>query len=134
MRLIRGREDPVLVNRDVPLDSSGSVRLTPARSSGRLCETRDNRLLPTRVAGKGGGRSHSWAVFPNQVAGRGIQSLNNAPRVGQVHDAVVNQRSRLSRTRIVHGPRPCKLQLVHVLPIDLIQWAVAPGIIRATPI
>src|SRR5207249_2349073 len=63
-----------------------------------------------------------------------VQRLNNAARVGQVQAAVVNQRRRLIRSRVVHRPRPHQLKLLNVLPVDLIERAVAPGVICAPPV
>ena len=42
-------------------------------------------------------------VLPDQISTSGIQRLNNAMWVGQVHDPVVDQRRRLLRP-VFHGP------------------------------
>ena len=74
------------------------------------------------------------AIFPDQVSGRRVQRLNDAARVRQVHDAVVHEWRRLLRTRIVHRPGPGELKLLDVLPVDLIERAVAPRVVGASPV
>jgi hypothetical protein len=47
-------------------------------------------------------------VLPQQIAGGGVERLNRTPRVGEVHDAVVDNRARLLIST-AHGPRPGEL-------------------------
>ena len=69
---------------------------------------------------------------PLQIAGHGIDSLDDVARLRHIQDAVVGQRRPFlppGRER----SRPDHPELIHVLPGDLIQRAVAPTVERPTP-
>ena len=72
-------------------------------------------------------------VLPQQLAGRGIQGLHRAARVGQIHDAVMNQRRRLLVASL-HRPRPGKTQLPDVLPVDLVERAISRTVVGTAPV
>src|ERR1700722_11710354 len=140
MRVIRGSEDPVSVDRDVPLNPSASVGIAAtAGGGGPLCEARDYGLLRT-AAGSGRSRLghsrlvHSRTILPEQISRGGVQSLNDAAWAGQVQYAVIDQRCRLLRPGVVYCPGPGELKLLDLLAVDLIERAVAPGAIRAPPV
>ena len=66
-------------------------------------------------------------VLPDQIAGRGRERLDDVLRIRDVQDAVVGQRRRLGAS-IGHGPRPLHPDPPNVLPRDLVERAVAPGV------
>ena len=66
-------------------------------------------------------------VLPDQVACFRVERLYGVHRVGQVHDAVMNDGRRLVRLPLVHRPDPRELQLFHVVVRHLRQRAVAPA-------
>src|SRR5262245_29342791 len=121
------RENFVAVNRNVSLNAS-SVTC----SSVTLSKTGNSRLLSSTGGRRGTG--DLWTVLPDQITSRGVQSLNDAARIRQVTDSVINQRCRFIRPGIIHRPRPGELKLVRVLPVDLVKRAIAPCVIRASPI
>ena len=132
MRVIRRSEDLVSIDGDVSLDASTFVSTSAGRP---LRETRDGGLFcATATRGGCACLRHLGAILPDQVSSYAVQRLNNATRVRQVHDAVVDEWCRLIRTRIIHRPRPGELKLLHVLPVDLVERAVAPCVIRAPPV
>jgi hypothetical protein len=131
--VVGGAEDLVTEDREVALDAASGIS---ASGGGTLRETRNVRLLSTA-------RSRSrwcrrWrgagAVLPDQIAGCRIERLNDAARIRQIHDAVVDERRRLLRAGVVHRPRPRQLKLPDVLAGDLIERTVAPGIVGAPPV
>ena len=144
--------DLVLEYRDVPLDPAASVTLPlGGRSGGRpLCLTRNVGLLAAAPRGRRrrralGGRSGPagrrcgcgfWCrpVFPDQIAGCRVERLNDAARIRQIHDAVVNERRGLIGAGIVHRPGPRELHLVDILLVDLCERAVAPVVVRPPPV
>ena len=68
-------------------------------------------------------------ILPQQCSGPGVQRLDDVTGVGQVHHAVMHKRRGLVRA-IRHCPNPGKPQIVHVVTRDLVQWAVAPAVVR----
>ena len=66
-------------------------------------------------------------VLPDQIAGLGIQRLQDVPGVVQVHDAVVNDGRGLIGAGVVHRPAPHQLQTLRVIDVDLIQRAEVMG-------
>lgn len=86
---------------------------------------RPELMLLTRIGWK------LASVLPQQLAGRGIQCLDRAAGVCQIHDAVMNERRRLLVASL-HRPRPGKTQLPDVLPVDLVERAVSPAVVGAT--
>src|SRR5262249_28455325 len=107
------RKDFVAKDCDVSLNASAitsrSITLSQARNAclfsatGRRCR---------------GGPVDLWAILPDQIPGRCVQSLKDTAWIRQVHDAVINERCRLVRARVVHRPGPGELELMRVLPID----------------
>ena len=125
-------EDQVAVDRHVALDAAPGVA---ARGRRPLRQARNVRLLTAAAAsGHRRGRRRARPVFPDQRAGCRIERLDDAARVGQVHHAVVDERRRLLRARVVHRPRPGQLQLPDVLARDLVQRTVAPRVVGAPPV
>ena len=53
-------------------------------------------------------------VFPDQIAGGGVERLHHVAGVAEIHDAVVHERHRLVRAGVVHRPAPRQLQLLDV--------------------
>jgi hypothetical protein len=134
-----GPEDPVAENREVSLDPSFRVAASAGRGGRRpLRQARDVGLFAAATTGsaslRGRGPVGFRTIFPDQIAGGPVERLDDSPRARQVHDAVVNERRRFLRARIVHGPRPCELKLPGVLPVDLIQRTVAPGVVGPPPV
>ena len=72
------------------------------------------------------------AVLPDQVAGDGVDGLDDVARVGHVQDAVIDQRRPLLGS-LRHPPGPDHAQRADVGAIDLVQRAVAPAVERAPP-
>src|SRR6516164_9974005 len=89
----RGAEDLVFVDGDVSLNAFG--------------------------ARQGAARSPLGTILPYQVSRRGIKRLNDAVRVRQVDDTVVDERCRFLRP-VSHIPRPRELKALDVVPLDLI--------------
>ena len=69
-------------------------------------------------------------VLPDQRAGVGLQRLDDVARIGQVHDAVVNERRRLIHA-VRHRPRPHQAQIAHVPGVDLVERAVTLAVVGA---
>src|SRR5207247_10383763 len=86
-----------------------------------------NRGRDTRRRGK------LVLVLPQQIALHRVQCLDDAARIGQIHDAVVHERRGLLVSRS-DGPGPGELELPDVLAIDLIERTVAPAIVRTSPV
>jgi hypothetical protein len=85
-----------------------------------------------------GGHLEGSSILPQQLAGLAAQRLNSARpalghRLGDVHDAVVDERRRLADTRR-QGSRPDQLEASNILRIQLIERAVAPPVQRAAPV
>ena len=80
--------------------------------------------IPGRLIG-------THARFPDEVAGFRIDRLHDVAGAREIHHAVVDDGRRLIRTRVVHRPDPCELQILHVVARDLIERAVAPPVIVA---
>src|SRR5262249_40097326 len=129
VRISRRRKNLVAEDRDVSLNSSAVAgRGTALGEAWNRC--------PLSTTGRcGRGRpAYLWTVLPDQVGGPGIQRLDDAARIGQIHDAVVNQRRGFICACVVHRPRPRELKLICVLPINLIQRTIAPCAIRPSPV
>ena len=71
------------------------------------------------------------ARFPDQTARLPVERLHDVARGREIDDAVVHDRGRLIRARVVHRPHPLQLQVLHVGGRDLIQRAVAVALIIA---
>src|SRR5229473_1920148 len=109
MSITRRSEYLVSVDRDVSLDP-----VAFASPSGRLCPPR--------------------TIFPKQISRRSVQRLNDAVRVRQVHNPVVdNWRSFLSAW-VIHRPRPRELKSLDVPRVDLIKRAVPPRVVGSPPV
>ena len=72
------------------------------------------------------------AVLPQQVAGDGVDGLDDVARVRHVHHAAVHQRRALLAARGKRA-RPDHAQLAHVVAVDLVERAVAPAVERPPP-
>jgi hypothetical protein len=135
--VVGGSENLVAEDGDVSLNPPAGIA---GGCGGRsLRKPRDGRLLgpstsqavaPWRRGGIRGFRS----ILPNQIACGRIERLNHTLRVWQIHHAVVDERHGLLRAGVVHRPRPGELKLLHVLPVDLIERTVTPGVIRTPPV
>src|ERR1700693_3469272 len=99
MSISRRSEDLVSVDRDVSLDA---VALA-AGTCGRLCPLR--------------------TIFPKQVSCRGVQRLDDAVRVRQVHDPVIAETRCLLCPRVMHRTLPAELKSLDVPRVDLIKRA-----------
>src|SRR5712691_11899474 len=109
MGVTRRSEYLVSVDRDVSLDP-----VAFASPSGRLCPPR--------------------TIFPKQISRRSVQRLNDAVRVRQVHNPVVDKWRSLLSARVVHRPGPGELKSLDVPRVDLIERAVPPRVVGASPV
>ena len=71
-------------------------------------------------------------MLPDEVTRDGVDGLDDVVRVRHVHDPVVHQRGALLAPGR-HGARPDHAELVHVVPVDPIERAVAPAVQRPAP-
>ena len=93
----------------------------------------DREVPVGRVEAAGGGVLRQVApVLPQEIAGGGVERLDDVPRIRQVHHPVVDQRGRLLAAR-THAARPDHAQRADVLPVHLVQRAVAPAVQGAAP-
>src|SRR2546429_10016949 len=76
---------------------------------------------------------NAWGFSPlNQINRQNVHQLQLTwswamdDTGAQVHDAVVDERCRFLRACVVHRPRPCELQVMDVLPVDLVQRTENP--------
>ena len=76
-------------------------------------------------------RVRADAVFPNQIAGTAVESLHRVAGVGKVDDPVVNDRSGLIRSTVIHGPRPFQTQTLYVAAGDLGERTITPRLVVA---
>src|SRR6185312_6682738 len=53
--------------------------------------------------------------------------------IPEEHDAVVNDRSKFGHPCGVHTPGPGHGQVLDIVPIDLSEWAVTPGVVSPAP-
>ena len=72
-------------------------------------------------------------VLPQQVAGPGVERLNQVIRVRQIHHAVVDERRRFLDVARPHAARPRHLHLRDVALVDLIERTEAPAVERPPP-
>ena len=75
---------------------------------------------------------HFAPVLPDQVARDGVDGLNDVTRVRHVEHPAVGQRRPLLAAR-PEGACPDHPQVADVLPVDLIERAVAPAVERPAP-
>ena len=73
-------------------------------------------------------------VAPAQLAGGGVEGLDDAGGTGDVEHAVVDQRVRLGPPLGRQGPRPREPEPLRVAGVDLVQRAVAPPVEGAPPV
>ena len=66
-------------------------------------------------------------MLPDEVTGATVECLHHVAVVGHVEDPVVHDRRRRVPSAFVHRPCPRQLQVLHVVPGDLVQRTVAPG-------
>ena len=111
LRSARARVDLVVV------DGDAAPRHAGAAIDGQVLILRDG--LPPRV-------------FPDQISGGRVQRLRAAP-ARNVHHAGAHERGYLVGARL-HSPGPDVLQVAHVLPVDLVEGAVALIIQRPAPV
>ena len=71
-------------------------------------------------------------VLPDEIAGHRVEGLDDVARVRHEQHAVADQRRPLLAAR-GQCPRPDQPQVADVVPIDLIERAVAPAVQRPTP-
>ena len=71
-------------------------------------------------------------VRPLQVAGHRVDRLDHVARLRHVEDAFVGQRRALLPSGGQRA-RPDHAQVAHVVPVDLVQRAVAPAVERPAP-
>src|SRR6266853_1646872 len=109
MGVTRRSEYLVSVDRDVSLDP-----VAFASPSGRLCPPR--------------------TIFPKQISRRSVQRLNDAVRVRQVHNPVVDKWRSLLSACVIHRPRPSELKSLYIPCVDLIKRAVTPRVVGTPPV
>ena len=73
------------------------------------------------------------AVLPDQVAGHRVDGLDDVLRVRHEHHAVADQRRPLLAALARQGAAPDQPETADVVPVDLIEGAVAPAVERAAP-
>src|SRR5204863_276217 len=129
----------VLVVEDVRLpDELAGLRVHRVRPTvGAVVE--DQVVVDREVAVRAGGREiladvfgHGAAVFPDELAGHGVERLCDVVRVREVENPVVDER----RALLVAGrerARPDEAELLDVARRDLLERAVAPVVQRAPP-
>ena len=88
------------------------------------------RACAERIVGR---PLEALAVLPDGVAGDRVERLHDVQRTRQVHDAVVDD-GRGLRQAGGHRPRPDQPELVDVVPVDLVERAVAPAVQRPPPV
>jgi hypothetical protein len=76
---------------------------------------------------------HLAPVLPDEIAGRGVQSLSDVVGIREIQDPVLNERRAFLIGAVAERPRPRELQLRDVAPADLVERAVAPVVQRAPP-
>jgi hypothetical protein len=69
--------------------------------------------------------------FPFLGAGAGVESVDNAPRAGEVHDAILHERRGLESVQRLHVDGPCEAQARDGRIVDLFEGAVALLRVRA---
>ena len=67
------------------------------------------------------------AVLPDQIAGGGVERVDDVAGTGEEHHAVVHERRRLLRARL-QRPGPDEPQPRYVVTVDLVEGAVAPAL------
>ena len=72
------------------------------------------------------------AVFPDQISALGIERVHDVVRLGEVHDAVTDERCSLLIAELLR-PRPCELQMSDVARVDLVERTVSPTVVGAPP-
>ena len=75
---------------------------------------------------------HLAAVLPDEVAGDGVDGLDDVGGVRHVEDAAVGERRALLAP-LGEGARPHHAQLADVVAVDLVEGAVAPAVEGAAP-
>src|SRR5690606_1906914 len=93
-----------------------ALALTPGAAQGTFSPT---RLEPATL------------VVPDQVAGGRVDGLHLVPRIGQEHDAVVDQGRTLVCTFLAHGASPHQCKLADIVAVDLVELAIAPHLVVA---
>ena len=83
-------------------------------------------------AAGGGVLGQVAAVLPEEVAGGGVDGLDDVARVRHVQHAAVGEWRRLLAAGS-HTARPREAQVADVLAVDLVQGAVAPAVERPPP-
>ena len=73
------------------------------------------------------------AVLPDEIAGDGVDGLDDVARVRHVQHAAVGQRCALLAAAAPYRARPDHTQVAHVAAVDLVERAVAPAVERAAP-
>ena len=74
-----------------------------------------------RRAGAGRAWRRTDAVFPDQVAGLGVQRLDGVVGIAQEHDPVMDQGRRFVGAALVHRPHPLQLQVANIAVVDLLE-------------
>ena len=72
-------------------------------------------------------------VLPDAIPGDGVHRLHDAAGTRNEHHPVMHQGRRLVEPG-AGLPAPDELELIDVLPVDLVQRAVAPAVERAPPV
>ena len=108
--VVAGIDDHVPVDRHVPVDGDEPGGRSQIRGIGR----------------------HLPAVLPVEIAGHRVHRLHMVVRVRHVQRAAVDQR-RAFLVAGRQGAGPHQAQLVHVVPVDLVERAVTPSVQGASP-
>ena len=122
----------------------GHVGVPPDRSGARveaddvrIDRVEENQVLVDGQAAHLCGRAqplvHFTAVFPDEVAGGGVERLHDVAGVGDVHHAVTDDRHRL-RDAWLEAPGPGELHVADIVPVDLVERTVAPAVEGAPPV
>ncbi len=71
-------------------------------------------------------------VFPDEIAGRGVEGLDLVGVIEDIKHAVMDDRGRLGGARD-QRPRPRHLEILDIVLVDLVERAVAVAVKRAPP-
>ena len=72
-------------------------------------------------------------VLPEEVAGHGVDGLDDVARIRHVQDAVIDQGSALLASACAERARPLQAQIADVAAVDLVERTAAPAVQGAAP-
>src|SRR5262249_8597489 len=104
------------------------VDLPVGRMNVRLLAVEDDATADTTGGARRDALAHSMPVLPQEVAGRGIECVDNATRNTEEHDAVVHDRPDpvvdVRRRTFFDSPRPDELKPADVALVDRFERTV----------